>query len=375
MKKLILSTVLFFVNQAIWAQENQRSKVAIIEIDTRGLMKSQSFNLSEVPVTALTRLELEKLKVYTMIDPYDLEYLVKRDSLRIERCFSTFCISEVAKKLGCDKVFTGSINTISDRIVISFKVYDSQTQNFDRTIVKEFLDLPASIPAMIRITLNEMYGISNNQDEVNTLTRNFAFDEQRNNPFTNRLRADGPRMGLTYFTGSTAALLQKPKKEGGFNAQPLMFQFGYQFEKQYLNQGNFQALFEVLPMVTGLDQGILIPSITLMNGIRNNSSGWEFAFGPSVAISTRAKGYYDTNNQWHLASDTMGSKTTPFLEYRMDSRGSPSLHASFIFAVGKTFKSGKLNIPVNAYFIPSSEGYRVGLSFGFNSRLRYEESK
>ncbi len=374
MKKTILMTVMM-IGLSIYnlsAQTTSKSKLALVEIDTRGLNDDAHFNAHDMPVTAITRLELEKIGIYSMIDNYDLEYLAKRDSIKLDKCFSTYCISEIANKLKCDKMFTGSISKVADRIVISFKIYDTQKQDFEKVLVKEFLDLPQSIPSMIRITLNEMFALPNNQDEVNTLTRNFIFDEARNNPFTNRLRADGPRMGLTYFTGTAAELLSKPRKDGGFNAQPLMFQFGYQFEKQYLNQGNFQALFEVVPMLTGLDQGLFIPSLTLMNGMRNNQNGWEFAFGPSISLTQKSKGFYDDFNQWRLASDTAGLTNKPFMEYRIDSRGEWALHPSFIFVVGKTFKSGKLNIPVNAYFVPSSEGYRFGVSFGFNSRARYE---
>jgi hypothetical protein len=375
MKKLICMTMIFILmNHGAYAQAGTRSKVALIEIDTRGLRDIPDFNPAEMPVTAITRLELDKLGIYSLIDNYDLEYLYQRDTIRIDKCFSTYCISEVARKLKCDKIFTGSIHKIADRLVINFKVFDAQTNEFDKQIVREYLNLPQSIPAMIRMTLNDLYAQPNNQEEVNTLTKNFIFDEARNNPYTNRLRADGPRMGLTYFTGTTANILAMDKKDGGFNAMPLMFQFGYQFEKQYLNQGNFQALFEVVPMITGLDQGLFIPSLTIMNGMRNNMNGWEFAFGPSVSLTTKAHGFYDEKNKWRLASDTSGLLKKPFIQTRMDSRGEVALHASFIFVLGKTFKSGKLNIPVNAYFVPSSEGYRIGISFGFNSRARYENN-
>jgi hypothetical protein len=375
MKNTILKTaicLMLSIASTNQAQNDQRAKLAIIEIDTRGINEQNNFNLKDLPVTAITRLEIEKTQLYSVIDKYDLDYLIKRDSLNVDKCFSTYCIKDVATRLECEKVFTGSISKIADKLVITFKIYDSQKQDFEIVKVKEFLNLPLSIPSMIRITINEMFNISNNEDEVNTLTRNFIFDESRNNPYSNRLRADGPRMGLTYFTGSSAELLMKPRKDGGFNSQPLMFQFGYQFEKQYLNQGNFQALFEVVPMLTGLDQGLFIPSITLMNGMRNNHSGWEFAFGPSFSLTTKIDGFYDDNNQWHLAKDTIGMSTKPFIESRVDSRGEWALHPSFIFAVGKTFKSGKLNIPMNMYFVPSSDGYRFGISFGFNSRARYE---
>jgi hypothetical protein len=39
-------------------------------------------------------------------------------------------------------------------------------------------------------------------------------------------------------------------------------------------------------------------------------------------------------------------------------------------AFGKTIKSGKLNIPINAWAtIPNSDGFRIGVSFGYNSKL------
>jgi len=37
-----------------------------------------------------------------------------------------------------------------------------------------------------------------------------------------------------------------------------------------------------------------------------------------------------------------------------------------VIAIGKTFTSGYLNIPVNAYFSPRKEGNVFGLTFGFN---------
>ena len=56
------------------------------------------------------------------------------------------------------------------------------------------------------------------------------------------------------------------------------------------------------------------------------------------------------------------------IEKRVDSRGGYELQAGFIVAAGKTFKSGKLNIPVNVYVIPNKDGIRMGASFGFNAK-------
>jgi len=52
----------------------------------------------------------------------------------------------------------------------------------------------------------------------------------------------------------------------------------------------------------------------------------------------------------------------------MDSRGKITYHTGFVFAAGKSFKSGKMNIPVNAFVIPSNNGIRFGLTFGYNAR-------
>jgi hypothetical protein len=52
---------------------------------------------------------------------------------------------------------------------------------------------------------------------------------------------------------------------------------------------------------------------------------------------------------------------------RIDSRGDIKLQAGFVFALGKTFHSGYLNIPVNFFYSTSREGGGyLGLSMGFN---------
>jgi hypothetical protein len=160
--------------------------------------------------------------------------------------------------------------------------------------------------------------------------------------------------------------LRESKDTGGFEASPVMFQFGYQFETQYLNEGNLQALFEFVPMITGIDQGYIIPSFTILHGLRNNRNGWEFAIGPSIKFVPEAQGYYDASGQWTLAGQNTPSDQP--LRTRIDSRGNLAMSTCFVLAVGKTLRSGRLNIPINTYFIPEHDGLRYGLSFGFNAR-------
>jgi hypothetical protein len=54
------------------------------------------------------------------------------------------------------------------------------------------------------------------------------------------------------------------------------------------------------------------------------------------------------------------SKTT-----RMDSRGTTKLISSWVWAVGKSFKAGSMNIPINFYAIPDKDGWLFGLSMGY----------
>jgi hypothetical protein len=183
-------------------------------------------------------------------------------------------------------------------------------------------------------------------------------------------------MGCVAYSGELQNRIAENKNSGGFGAFPLMFQFGYQFEKQYLNEGKVQTLFEFLLMITGLDQGYFIPSISILHGVRSNINGWEFAFGPTFNLLPTAKGYYDANNKWQLEStwtnnpDNANIKNPFDISERIDSRGSYMFHSSFVIAAGRTFKSGKLNIPVNAFVVPGKDGWKFGVSFGFNAKNR-----
>ena len=362
-----LALCFFLMTSSLFAQDFKT--MAFIDVDTRGTSVSTSSN----PVSIITRIELEKTKKFQLLDNYDLEYIMKRDTLSISNCYSRLCLTEIGKKLKVSKMFTGSIIVVGENIIITFKILDVESGNFEKTQVSEFLNIPLEIKSMVAITMNSLFGIANDETLVSKLTKRNDFDNSINNPYQLQLKADGPRMGFTYFTGDAATVLKAKRSEGGYDAAELMFQFGYQFEKQYLNEGNFQALFEFIPTITGLDQGIFIPSFTFMNGIRNNKNGWEFAFGPTFSFVKKAEGFYNSENKWVLRTDSSYNNAIvkPATEFKVDSRGDLNINAGFIMGFGKTIKSGKMNMPINGYVIPNSSGVRFGISFGFNSRERY----
>ena len=81
-----------------------------------------------------------------------------------------------------------------------------------------------------------------------------------NNPFDRTIVAEGPRMGFGFVTGNNAKILARPVDSGGFNMGiPLMSQFGYQFEKAYITTGNWQALAEIIPLISGLESNRFVP--------------------------------------------------------------------------------------------------------------------
>ena len=99
-----------------------------------------------------------------------------------------------------------------------------------------------------------------------------------------------------------------------------------------------------VPMISGLESNRFIPNLTILNGLRSNNSGWEFAFGPTIDVSRTLDG-------------------------QLDSRGEISFSTALVFSVGKTVKSGEMNFPINAFLIPPKDGssYRFGLSMGWNA--------
>lgn len=350
-----------------------RPVIAVLDFDNRG------YSLDKNQVIQFLINELNRTNQYEVLDKYETEYIAQKDSLDLYGCFSKVCLSEFGSKLSAEKMMTGSIQLLGDKINITLRILDVETSVFEKTMVQEFRDIRGKELAMIRVTINELFGIENDPDIVRKLTQMSDYDNSLNNPNDNVLQADGPRMGAVTFTGSYRNIITNPKNHGGYNSYPYMFQFGYQFEKQYLNEGNIQGLVEFLPMFTGLDQGRLIPSFTFLNGFRNNKSGWEFAFGPSFSMNYTKKGFYHDANgngipEWYLEEDLVRFPGHDFdMERRPDSRGKflygdLRVSTGLLFAVGKTFRSGNLNIPVNAFFIPGVTGSRVGMSFGWNTK-------
>ena len=369
-KIFILVCSLQFTFHPMFPQSAGKIKptLTILSIDIKGL------NSDPQQMGNLVRTELEKLDTFEVMDRYDVAYMVESKKLSISNCYGKLCLIEIGSVINSDKMLTGSIEQYPKSIIYTLRLIDVKTKAIEKTSVMEFLNIPEELQSMTSVSVKKMFNRSVEPNLLIKLTQRNGFDNAINNPQKERLRLDGPRLGFVTYTGKISEIIQADKSVGGFEAFPVMFQFGYQFEKQYLNEGKIQALFEFLPMITGVDQGYFIPSFTLLHGLRSNVNGWEFALGPTINLSPVSNGYYDQSNIWHRESE-WGSDSThvnmknPYvIKQRLDSRGAYEIQSGFVIAFGRTFKSGKLNLPVNVYVIPHREGFKFGASVGFNAK-------
>jgi hypothetical protein len=145
-------------------------------------------------------------------------------------------------------------------------------------------------------------------------------------PPVETVKLSGPRFGFTALGDE----LTRSLNARGLDVRPTISQFGWQFEKQfYSRDSGMAALNEWVVLLGGVDQGVVIPSLTWLVGFRSRE-GAEFAVGPNLGPSG----------------------------------------AALALAAGVTFRSGALNVPVNVAVVPSKHGTRVSVLSGFNFRGR-----
>lgn len=338
-----------------------------------GVITIEARNIDFDPVSLgnILRNELIKLKLFTVVDRYETLHSLIEAGKDENSCYSKSCLVEVGKQLGVEKMFGGTVDRYGGQMIVSLRVVDVATGAIDHNHIEEFIDVVESLPEMIGLCLKKMYQIPTEEALWNKLTNEEDYDNTVNNPHIQRLSLSGPRMGFGVITGEDAKRFSASSGRGGYEAFPVLSQFGYQFEVSYLNEGNVQALFEIIPTISGLEQGLFIPSMSILHGIRSNINGLEFAFGPVFYLTKKAKGF-EREGEWYLEKDHgmfVGEEYE--LEERLDKRGELTFDSGLIVAVGRTFRSGKVNFPVNLVTVLKKNSVRFGLSFGFNASGRH----
>ena len=161
----------------------------------------------------------------------------------------------------------------------------------------------------------------------------------------------GPRVGVTMITpGSLASIIRgdvsffsdEVRQEwtgstGKYGAA--ISQYGWQWESRFADGGgDVVGIVEWIALVSGMEKGRFAPSLTSVVGART-SNGFEVGVGPSLSLGG----------------------------------------VGMVFAIGKNFQSGSLNMPVNLVFMPGKDvdsdkfggytynsGARISLMVGFN---------
>jgi hypothetical protein len=146
-------------------------------------------------------------------------------------------------------------------------------------------------------------------------------------PVVQTVNLSGPRFG---YTSLSDGVVQKLKEDRQIEVGSMISQFGWQFEKQFYNNGDgLTILNEWVGLLGGLEQSLAIPSLSWLVGLRTRE-GAEFGLGPNL---------------------------TP-------------AGVALAVAGGVTFRAGAVNIPLNVAVVPSKAGVRVSMLTGFSLRTR-----
>ena len=366
--KLIHKTiqVLFLSCFSFLTINAQLQSAAVVSVYTQGA------KISPEMAESVLRIVTTKSEQFNVLDKLDLQEIINDSKIDVSNCFGKKCLLSVGKAAKVDKVVTGSIESLGKKIVVTVKILNVESGEYDKVAVEEFINLDSEIQTMVTIVVNKVLVIENSQELLNSLV---YFNQPPEAPVT-YLKNNGPRMGLSYVIGNSAKILAAPENLGGWglNSPVVLSQIGYQFEGSYLSAGNFQALIEGLIFINGIEKEMFSPSFALLNGFRSSKNGWEFGFGPTFRLTTMAEGYYigdsiggsyDPINDWVRSS----SSNTPDQytnKLRTDKRGDLRFKTGWVWAIGRTFHSGYLNIPVNLFYSSGREGGYIGLSMGFN---------
>ena len=141
------------------------------------------------------------------------------------------------------------------------------------------------------------------------------------------IRLSGPRAGVTFLSPGVRDQISEEFSE---NLGPVISQFGWQFEKRFMStETGATAVTEWVLLFGGADQGVFVPSLTWLLGLRT-TGGIEFAAGPNLSPAGMA----------------------------------------VALAAGVTLRAGNLNVPLNVAVVPSASGARVSFLMGFNSKHR-----
>ena len=166
------------------------------------------------------------------------------------------------------------------RVIDKIAVFSIKYENGVKSVINT--DFPSAISSAAVNKPEEL--------EINKVSNgtNVKFDKDSSD-FANikSKRFGGPRIGLTFISSGTSAdyLAERGK-------QPLITQFGWQFEQRLFTvDGGISGIVEFVPLIGGIEQGMFIPSASVLIGMRGGvKHSYEFALGHNFSIVPNYKG-------------------------------------------------------------------------------------
>lgn len=305
-------------------------------------------------------------KKYVVNDRYDVAEKLGAD--KVSKCLGKDCLIKVGKELNSDFAMSASYDGLGDRILISMKIVNVNSGEIVQNEIEQFENQPRELNRMTDIMLDKL--TSGTMVET-VASRALVFkDGPASSTGLGKMNNNGPRIGFAFATGANGDYFYRGENDGGIGTHPLLFNFGYQLEKQYAGTENFSGLFEFIGNISGLEQGSPIPSLAILHGVRFGKGAWEFALGPSITAKKLYTGTKDYDGTFRSYSDlansgVMNAETFQYTT-RPDTRGATYLGSNFVIGLGKTFRPGSLNVPLNLYASINKYGTTYGLSMGIN---------
>lgn len=358
MKRLITSLKLIALGLVFTFNLNAQQETLFV-----GGIAINNMSLESESIRTALHANFMQSELYILEDRYDVAE--KLEDEKLVGCLGKTCLQRVGEKVGADKVVSFTFDGVKDKIIISAKVVDVKTGAVLKQSISEFENQPQMINRIIEIAVNKLLDIPSNADVVQQLSYKKMAAQAKQVAVLNN---SGPRIGVAFATEANGDYITRSANRGGLESTPVVLNLGYQFETQYVGTDNFSGLFEFIFNVGGLEKATVIPSFAILNGFRFGKGNWEIATGPSLTVKKLISGV-NIDNKWYTERELAleGFDLTQYdLVKQPDTRGNLTLSSNWVIAVGKTFRAGAVNLPVNFYSSINRYGTAFGISIGLN---------
>ena len=126
MKKQILVLLLLGVALTVNAQEETKTRVALLDLQSKNAPEGLAVAISD-----LLRVELIKAGAFEVLDRDNMAAILKEQAFQGSGCTDAACAVEMGQMLNCQKMFVGALSKIGKRYFLSIQRVDVETAKVD----------------------------------------------------------------------------------------------------------------------------------------------------------------------------------------------------------------------------------------------------